>query len=1067
MMVSVDSRGHRFSLAARRISRKLVWIGAYAALSCGEVTESVEGDVAAVGVTPPTSTITVGAQLPLQALVQDAAGNAISNAAVFWSVRDPNIASVSTSGVVTGLAVGTTQVAASAGGKSAIAAITVQRVPVASVVVRPTTADATAGGRVQFTATAYDASQTALTDRPITWSSNNESMATVNANGLVTALAAGVVTITATAEGKSDAATLTITRAPVATVEVTPDPLAMSVGQTTQLTATPRDVAGVALAGRTATWSTADPAVATVSDQGIVRALTAGTTTLTATVEGKTGSATLTVSNFAVASVSVAPTSNQLIPRGSVQLTATVRDQTGAIVLNRVIAWSSSNTSVATVSPSGLVTAVAVGTASITATSEGQSGAAGVTVVPAPVASVEVNPITPTVVVLQTVALSVTLKDPEGFVITGRPVTFTSSNTSVATVSSTGVITGVAPGTATIVATSEGKSANVTATVTMAAVGSVTVQPSTASLPVGQTTALAATVRDANGTIITDRTVTWATTNGAVATVAANGVVAALTVGSATITATVDGKFGSAAITVTPAAVGSVTVQPATATVAVGQTTPLSAVVRDVTGSVVTGRVVTWSSSSNSIASVSTSGVVTGVAAGTATITATSEGRSGTATITVAAPSSAPVATVSVQPTTASVAVGQTTTLVATTRDANGNTLTGRTVTWTTSASGVATVSTSGVVTGLAPGTATITATSEGKTGTATVTVTPPPVATVTVAPLTPTVVVGGTVTLTATTKDAAGNTLTGRTVTWTTSASSIATVSTSGVVTGVAAGTATITATSEGRTGTATVTVTPPAAPVATVTVAPSTATVFVLGTTTLTATMKDATGNPLTGRSVSWSTSNPLVATVTQSGVVTGVLPGTATITATSETKSGTATITVTLVPVASVTVQPPTTTVASGSTTTLAATVTDQTGRVVTDRTVTWTSSSTAIATVSSSGVVTGKLVGAVTITASAEGKSGTSTVTVTAGPLATIRVTPATTSIKTGDMTPLAAQGLDAAGNPVSGLTFTWSSSDSSIASVNSDGRVNGKKEGTVTITAAAGGKSGTATVTVTK
>jgi uncharacterized protein YjdB len=197
---------------------------------------------------------------------------------------------------------------------SAIAAITVQKPPVARVVVRPSTAEAVAGGNVQFTATAFDAGQTALTDRTITWTSSNTAVATVNASGMTTAMNAGVVTITATVEGKSDAATLTITRASVASVEVTPDPLAMSVGQTTQLAATPRDAGGTALTGRTATWVSSDVNVATVSDQGVVKAVATGTATLSATIEGKTGSAALTVTNFAVGSVSIAPGLATLVP---------------------------------------------------------------------------------------------------------------------------------------------------------------------------------------------------------------------------------------------------------------------------------------------------------------------------------------------------------------------------------------------------------------------------------------------------------------------------------------------------------------------------------------------------------------------------------------------------------------------------------------------------------------------------------------------------------------------------------------------------------------------------------
>ena len=166
------------------------------------------------------------------------------------------------------------------------------------------------------------------------------------------------------------------------------------------------------------------------------------------------------------------------------------------------------------------------------------------------------------------------------------------------------------------------------------------------------------------------------------------------------------------------------------------------------------------------------------------------------------------VATVTISPTSPSVVIGTTQQFTATTKDANGATLTGRTVTWSSSSTSTATISTSGLATTLVVGTSTVTATSEGKTATTTLTVLPIPVATVTVTPATPTVIAGQTVQLTAVTKDASGNTLTGRTVTWSSSSSS-ATVSTSGLVTGSSAGTATITATSEGKTATSTVTVT------------------------------------------------------------------------------------------------------------------------------------------------------------------------------------------------------------------------------------------------------------------
>ena len=262
----------------------------------------------------------------------------------------------------------------------------------------------------------------------------------------------------------------------------------------------------------------------------------------------------------------------------------------------------------------------------------------------------------------------------------------------------------------------------------------------------------------------------------------------------------------TAAIAVIQVRVASVTVSPATASLAVGRTLQLAATPTDSAGNPLSGRVVTWATSATSVATVSAAGLVTGVAAGTATITATSEGKGGIATITV---SNVPVASLTVSPATAGILVSKTVQLTATPKDAAGNPLSGRVVTWATSATSVATVSATGLVTGVTVGTATITATSEGKSGTATVTVTPVPVASVTVSPAVAGMSVGGTLQLTATPKDSAGNPLSGRTVTWATSAASVATVTASGLVTGVTAGTATITATSEGKSGTATITVT------------------------------------------------------------------------------------------------------------------------------------------------------------------------------------------------------------------------------------------------------------------
>ena len=253
-----------------------------------------------------------------------------------------------------------------------------------------------------------------------------------------------------------------------------------------------------------------------------------------------------------------------------------------------------------------------------------------------------------------------------------------------------------------------------------------------------------------------------------------------------------------------------------------------------------------------------------------------------------------PVASVAITPGTASLAIGKTTQLAATAKDAAGQVLSGRTIAWATSAPAVATVDGNGIVTGVSAGTANITATSEGKAAQAAITVTEIPVATITVSPNAPAIKVGATVTLAATLEDAQGNELTGRAVAWSTSASAIATIdATSGVVTGVAPGTATLTATSEGKTGSTTVTVSANVKPVAQVLLTPVLDTLEAHSSELIGRQLRDAEGNVLGHREIRWSVSDANIAAIDAvTGMLTGKDRGTVTVTATSEGKTATVT-------------------------------------------------------------------------------------------------------------------------------------------------------------------------------
>ncbi|MBX6330363.1 MAG: Ig-like domain-containing protein [Gemmatimonadaceae bacterium] len=508
-----------------------------------------------------------------------------------------------------------------------------------------------------------------------------------------------------------------------------------------------------------------------------------------------------------VASVMVQPAAASVNVGKHVSLSATVLDPSGAPVSGQAVTWTVQDSAVASVSPDGDVTAKRVGSTLVTAVSANKSGTATITVLPPPVASIDLSPTSVTIAIGDAITLVATPHDETGAAVTGRPATWASADPTIATVSASGRVTGVKTGTTKITVTIDGVSASATVTVATAAVATVSVSPTSVSIAPGATTQLAATTRDARGAVLTGRAISWSSSNTAVATVSSSGVVTGVAEGSATITATSEGKHGTSTVSVTKAPVASVKVSPTSVSLQAGATAQLTATPLDQSGQALTGRTITWSTGSTAVATVSSTGLVKGVAQGTTTITAYCEGKSAPVAVTVTA-TVVPVATVSVSPGADTLIVGQSGQFTATPKDGSGNALSGRTITWTSSNTGIATVTSTGAVRAVAAGTATITATSEGKSGTATLLVKPVPVAAVSVTPSSASVQMGSTVQLSARTSDASGNTLTGRTVTWSTSNSGVAMVSGSGLVTATGAGSATITATSEGKSGTASITV-------------------------------------------------------------------------------------------------------------------------------------------------------------------------------------------------------------------------------------------------------------------
>ncbi len=256
-----------------------------------------------IEVTPASPTVTPGATLQLTATAFSCSGP-LSGIAFAWTSAQASVVTVTSSGVVQGVTTGgPVRVTASAQNKTGGSDVTVGLVPVASVEVLPATATIGISRTAQFTARALDADGNELPDREVTWSTSDAGIATVTATGVVTGVAiGGPVTITATVEGKSDGAQVTVVLVPVASVTVEPNPATIASGATLQLVATARDDQGNVLPGRAIAWSSANEAIVEVSATGLLTGRQAGgPVAITATSEGRSGTSQVTVRTGAVA----------------------------------------------------------------------------------------------------------------------------------------------------------------------------------------------------------------------------------------------------------------------------------------------------------------------------------------------------------------------------------------------------------------------------------------------------------------------------------------------------------------------------------------------------------------------------------------------------------------------------------------------------------------------------------------------------------------------------------------------------------------------------------------------
>lgn len=977
-----------------------------------------------------------------------------SDQTITWTSSNPSVVQITTDGTIVAMGEGTASITVSAGGKFTSFPVTVVNgsggVTVTGVTLDVEQAEIMEGATLQITATV---SPEEAAGKPVTWTSSDSSIATVS-NGLVTALKPGSVVITATCQGKQATCNIAVTAVPVPVtgVSVTPSTLSLVEGSKATLTAT---VLPENASEKGVSWSSDDPTIASVDANGQVTGVKPGSAIITVTTVDGNKTATCVVAVVAeaipVTSVTVEPATLTMEEGESATLTATVEPVDAT---EQIITWSSSDDSKATVDANGKVTAVKAGTVTITASCGGKQGTCSVTINEKviPVESVSITP----------ASLVLTVGERESFTATVLPenatekgVTWSSSDPSIARVNANGRVTAVSEGEATITVTTVDGNKTATGTVTVLAqvipVSSVTVSPETLLMAPGETATVTASIEPANAS---DKTVTWSTSDASVATVN-DGVVTAVGVGSATITASCGGKEATCAVTVSGDVipVTGISVEPATLELIEGRSATLSAIVEPANA---TNKEVTWSSSNTGAATVDANGQVTGVAKGTATITATCGEFTASCAVTVK--SFVHVSSVSVTPDSLGVSKGGTATITAKVLPDNA---TDKAVTWSSSDETIATVDANGKVTGVETGEAqiTVTAVDGGIAAVCKVTVGEEiiPVESIVVSPSSVEIVKGETepVTLTATVSP---DNATDKTVEWSSSNTSIATVDANGLVTPRRSGNVQIIASCGGKSSSCSITI---ISHVSNVYLNHSELTLYERGTSPLTATIipTDATNKNLI-----WSSSDTAIARVNENGVVTAVSEGTATITVTTEDGGKTATCVVTVlhrvVPATEITLSSQNLTLTQGGNSTLTATVVpgDTTDEI------TWSSSNESVATVSG-GVVTAVAVGNATITATCGSVSATCAVTVEAPVIHVNSVTlnKTSASLFKGETEQLSATvSPDDATYPA----VTWSVDNSDVATVSDSGLVTAKAGGVAVVTATADGKSATCSITVT-
>lgn len=297
--------------------------------------------ITTVSVSPPTNTMVVGESASLTTAVGTSDGTNTTALSPVWTSSAPAIVTVSPTGVATGVSAGSAIVSATIGGKTGTASVTV--LSVSALNIAPTTAALVEGEFRDLTAMATLSNGTSSV-RAATWTSSAPTVASVTGTGRVTALAVGTSTISASVAGVTASAAITVARR-AAAVSLNVSARSLVSGESITLVPIVKFSDSTVASGKTITWASSAPTVASVNSAGVVSAVGNGSTDITATVDGRTATAVIIVrapattvlTTAAATSASIGPTGGSLttaaggityrldVPAGALPTTVLIR----------------------------------------------------------------------------------------------------------------------------------------------------------------------------------------------------------------------------------------------------------------------------------------------------------------------------------------------------------------------------------------------------------------------------------------------------------------------------------------------------------------------------------------------------------------------------------------------------------------------------------------------------------------------------------------------------------------------------------------------------------------------